>query len=70
MHPKAALAADPVAESTLREPITVNLDQAKLVKLPERTATLVIGNPLIADAAGNMVLGHVRDFVTEHRRQL
>src|SRR5205085_3951582 len=27
------------------------LDQARLVKLPERTATLVIGNPLIADAA-------------------
>lgn len=50
-HPIAALAADPVAESTLREPVTVNLDQAKLVKLPERTATIVIGNPLIADAA-------------------
>jgi len=50
MHSKTALAADP-AESTLREPITVNLDRAKLVKLPERTATLVIGNPLIADAA-------------------
>jgi len=50
-HPTVALAADPVSESTLREPITVNLDQAKLVKLPERTATLVIGNPLIADAA-------------------
>src|ERR1041385_4164007 len=48
---KNALAADPVAESTLREPITVNLDQAKLVKLPERTATLIVGNPLIADAA-------------------
>ena len=27
------------------------LDQAKLVKLPERVATIVIGNPLIADAA-------------------
>jgi hypothetical protein len=51
VHPKAALAADPVAGSTLREPIMVNLDQAKLVKLPDRTATLVIGNPLIADAA-------------------
>jgi Flp pilus assembly secretin CpaC len=49
--PNAALAADPTAESTLREPVTVNLDQAKLVKLPERTTTLVIGNPLIADAA-------------------
>ena len=44
-----ALAADPVLES-IREPVTVNLDQAKLLKLPERTATLVIGNPLIADA--------------------
>jgi len=50
-YSKTALAADPAAESTLREPITVNLDQAKLVKLPDRTATLVIGNPLIADAA-------------------
>lgn len=50
-QPIVALAADPVPESTLREPVTVNLDQAKLIKLPERTATLVIGNPLIADAA-------------------
>ena len=50
-QPTVVLAADPVPESTLREPVTVNLDQAKLVKLPERTATLVIGNPLIADAA-------------------
>ena len=33
-----------------REPVTVHLDQAQLIKLPERTATLVIGNPLIADA--------------------
>jgi len=31
--------------------ITVILDQAKLVKLPERVATIVIGNPLIADAS-------------------
>jgi Flp pilus assembly secretin CpaC len=30
--------------------IDVILDQAKLVKLPERIATIVIGNPLIADA--------------------
>ena len=30
--------------------MVVHLDQAKIVKLPERTATLVIGNPLIADA--------------------
>jgi Flp pilus assembly secretin CpaC len=31
--------------------IGVTLDQARLVKLPERVATIVIGNPLIADAA-------------------
>jgi hypothetical protein len=31
--------------------IGVTLDQARLVRLPERVATLVIGNPLIADAA-------------------
>ena len=32
-------------------PIAVNVDQAKLVKLPERVATIVVGNPLIADVA-------------------
>ncbi|WP_295849201.1 pilus assembly protein N-terminal domain-containing protein [Tardiphaga sp.] len=29
--------------------IAVNVDQAKLVKFPERIATIVVGNPLIAD---------------------
>jgi Pilus formation protein N terminal region len=29
--------------------IGVNVDQAKLVKLPTRVATIVVGNPLIAD---------------------
>ncbi len=29
--------------------IPVNVDQAKLVKLPARVATIVVGNPLIAD---------------------
>jgi Flp pilus assembly secretin CpaC len=29
--------------------VAVNVDQAKLVKLPERVATIVVGNPLIAD---------------------
>lgn len=32
------------------EPITITLDQARLMKLPERVATVVVGNPLIADA--------------------
>jgi putative type II/III system pilus formation protein len=31
--------------------LTVILDQAKLVKLPDKVATIVIGNPLIADAS-------------------
>jgi Flp pilus assembly secretin CpaC len=34
---------------TTDEAIAVNVDQAKLVKLPERVATIVVGNPLIAD---------------------
>ncbi len=29
--------------------ISVNVDQAKLVKFPDKIATIVIGNPLIAD---------------------
>ncbi|HEX3937931.1 MAG TPA: pilus assembly protein N-terminal domain-containing protein [Xanthobacteraceae bacterium] len=31
------------------EPITVHLDQAKILKLPDRATTVVIGDPLIAD---------------------
>jgi hypothetical protein len=31
--------------------IAVNVDQARLVKLPARVATIVVGNPLIADVA-------------------
>jgi Flp pilus assembly secretin CpaC len=33
------------------ETVTVSVDQAQVMKLPERVATIVIGNPLIADAA-------------------
>jgi Flp pilus assembly secretin CpaC len=36
--------AEPTAEA-----IAVNVDQAKLVRLPTRVATIVVGNPLIAD---------------------
>lgn len=39
------------AEGAPGSPVIVALDRAKIVKLPEKTATLVIGNPLIADAA-------------------
>ncbi len=34
---------------TAGDTIAVNVDQAKLVKLPEHIATIVVGNPLIAD---------------------
>ena len=50
VRPGAALAAEPV-EGTLRDKIKIHLDQATTLKLPERTGTVVIGNPLIADAA-------------------
>lgn len=40
--------------------VTVVLDQAQIMQLPDRVATIVIGNPLIADvtlqAGGNMVI--------------
>jgi Pilus formation protein N terminal region len=39
--PKAAPAAD----------LTIDVDQAMLIKLPENIATIVVGNPLIADAS-------------------
>ena len=32
-------------------PLNIVLDQATLMKLPERSATIVVGNPLIADVA-------------------
>jgi hypothetical protein len=32
------------------DPINVHVDQARVVNMPERVATIVIGNPLIADA--------------------
>jgi Flp pilus assembly secretin CpaC len=43
--PLAAI-AEPSANT-----VSVNVDQARLVKLPARVATIVVGNPLIADVA-------------------
>ncbi len=45
--------------ATPADMVTVIVDQAKLVKLPVGTATIVVGNPLIADVtlqAGGMVI--------------
>ena len=47
------------AEPTTTDTIAVNVDQAKLVKLPGRVATIVVGNPLIADVtlqAGGIIV--------------
>ncbi len=41
------------------ETLTITLDQATLMKLPEKVSTIVIGNPLIADVtvqAGGIVV--------------
>jgi len=35
--------------ATAAEKLTVVLDQARVIRIPERTSTVVIGNPLIAD---------------------
>jgi hypothetical protein len=38
-----------VTPATAAEPIIVFLDQARIMQLPERASTVVVGNPLIAD---------------------
>lgn len=43
-----AAAADP---SPLIEPVTVMIDHAKVLRLPERTQTVIVGNPIIADVS-------------------
>jgi hypothetical protein len=43
----------------MADTFTVILDQAKVLKLPERTTTVVVGNPLIADISlqsGGMIV--------------
>ncbi|MHB0773197.1 pilus assembly protein N-terminal domain-containing protein [Bradyrhizobium sp. 5.13L] len=46
--------AEPIADT-----IAVNVDQARLVRLPGKVATIVVGNPLIADVTlqpGGMIV--------------
>jgi hypothetical protein len=40
-----------VATAASAENLTVSVDQAQIMKLPDKVATIVIGNPLIADAS-------------------
>lgn len=56
-----ALVAQIAIASADTKPIVVPLDRAKIVKVPEGTQTLIIGNPLVADVTmlksnGNMVI--------------
>ncbi|WP_420131628.1 pilus assembly protein N-terminal domain-containing protein [Rhodopseudomonas sp.] len=54
----AAASASTVSAGT-EETISVNVDQAKLIRLPQNISTLVVGNPLIADVTmqpGGMVV--------------
>jgi hypothetical protein len=46
-----SLAASVAALPTAAQPVAVVLDQAKVMRIPERTATVVVGNPLIADVS-------------------
>jgi len=47
----AILAVAAASHAMAAEPITVRLDEARVLKLPDRATTVVIGNPLIADLA-------------------
>lgn len=47
-QPLPAPPANPVAE---RGEVSVTVDRAKVIRLPERTQTLILGNPSIADVA-------------------
>jgi Flp pilus assembly secretin CpaC len=53
----AALAGQATATERI---VSITVDEARLMRLPEQVATLVVGNPLIADASlqpgGTMVL--------------
>jgi Pilus formation protein N terminal region len=53
----AAFAA--AARAAAAEPIFVPLDQTRIVKIPDRAATLVIGNPLVADVTRLQGKGNV-----------
>ena len=51
LWPAAALAEPAAGTSVAADAIAVNVDQAKLIRLPARVATIVVGNPLIADVS-------------------
>lgn len=40
---------DAVSAASTRETVAIMVDHAKVVRLPERTQTVIVGNPIIAD---------------------
>src|SRR5262249_773965 len=46
----AAGICTPLRAHAADETVSINVDQAQLVTLPDRVSTIIIGNPLIADA--------------------
>ncbi len=45
----ALVACTAQLQAQSNEPVSIVVDQAKLVKIPENVSTIVVGNPLIAD---------------------
>jgi Flp pilus assembly secretin CpaC len=45
------MSAAPCIADPATEPLTVSIDQATVAKLPDKVATIVVGNPLIADVS-------------------
>src|SRR5690242_6481552 len=45
----AEVAAAPSERPAGRDVVAVTVDHAKVIRLPERTQTVVVGNPMIAD---------------------
>lgn len=67
MSAGAMLAAGAYNSAFATESIAVQLDQARLVKLPNQVATIVVGNPLIADVSlqpGGMMVVTGKGFGT------
>lgn len=45
-----ALATETIPDA-LAEPVAVMIDHARVLRLPERTQTVIVGNPIIADVS-------------------
>ncbi len=45
----AALAAPAEANPNPRETVSVQIDHARVIRLPDRAQTVIVGNPMIAD---------------------